>query len=233
MSNTSYKNKICVALDFSTKEEAEKWIFLLKDHVGTFKVGLELFCSVGPSIIETVKKTNAKCFLDLKLHDIPNTVKKTVKNCLKYDVDYLTIHASGGFEMLKEAEEEVKNTKMKLLAVTLLTSLNEKDLNSFGIKNLSVSQIVENYGKIVTHAKIDGFVCSVNDVAIIKKIQKDSFCATPGIRFVSNSLDDQKRTDTIKTAIENGSDLLVIGRVITTSNNPVQLIQENFNNIKE
>ncbi|GAB6183981.1 orotidine-5'-phosphate decarboxylase [Thermodesulfovibrio hydrogeniphilus] len=222
-------DKVIIALDFSNEADALKIVDDLGELVNFYKVGLELFCSSGPSIIKKLKSLDKKVFLDLKLHDIPNTVQKAAKVCLKYDVDLLTIHTIGGKKMLEAVTTLKKETnKTKIIGVTILTSLNEDDLNELGI-NVSIPQIVKRLSFLAKDCNLDGVVASAQEVKFIKEIcGKDFLVITPGIRPHNHSKDDQKRTVTADEAIAMGADFIVVGRAVTSSSTPKKALMSLF-----
>ena len=208
------KNKIFVACDSTKINKINKIITETKSSnlkVG-YKFGLEFLNSKnGRTFVSKIK--NKTVFADLKLHDIPNTCASTIKAIKDLKVDYLTIHISSGLDALKTAKKV--SGKIKLIGVTILTSLDNKALKEIGF-NKDVKKIVHHQARLANKAKLDAIVCSAQEVKIVKKVFKKEII-TPGIRFSSNT-NDQKRTLTPKQAFKNGSDWLVIGRPITKGN---------------
>ncbi len=223
------KSFIFCALDFTDLRKTLDFTEIIKNNVGGIKLGLEFFSKNGPQGVEKIKKFGLPIFLDLKLHDIPNTVKQSLKNVLSLEPDYLTVHLSGGYRMIEILQDIKKQTK--IIGVSLLTSLDSEDLKNMGI-NLDSGEFVENLVKIGVNAGIDGIVSSAQEVGNLKKKFNDLIFVTPGIRLSSDKTDDQKRIDSPRSAIASGSDLLVIGRPITESKNPVSSITEIINNIE-
>jgi len=219
------KEQIIFALDLPTFREAESYIHLLSDHVGMFKIGLQLFISDGKKVINYIRsKRNVGIFLDLKLHDIPTTVNKAVRSACEYKPDFLTVHSSGGSEMLKAAAEGCSLTT-SLLAVTLLTSMGKKDIKEIGLKRSSTLSVALMYAKLAKESNINGFVCSPLEVKRIRKlVGHDSILVTPGARLNSSN-NDQARVTTPKKAIGDGSDYLVIGREIRNAPSPVDAVR--------
>ena len=217
--------KIIVALDDNNILKTTNLVKNLKDETFAFKIGYEFFLNFGLEGYKSIQKENVKIFLDLKLHDIPNTVKKGVEAIAKLNPYFTTIHLSGGDEMQIAANFSKKNTK--ILGVSILTSLNVEQTQKYYFNN-DVENIVSNF---TTHAlinKLDGLVCSPKEIKIIKKIASNKLLIiTPGIRpdNYNNFNDDQKRTMTPKEAIDTGSDYLVIGRPITQSTNPLETLE--------
>ena len=187
------------------------------------KVGSQLFTSAGPEVIEELSMLGFDVFLDLKFHDIPNTVAQSVKAASNLGVWMLNIHASGGSIMMNAAKEATSGLLKPplIIGVTMLTSLSEKDVNEIGIQGISNQAL--SLASLAKKNSLDGVVCSVNEVRRIKELLgKDFITVTPGIRSSDSLKDDQSRVSTARNAIENGSDYLVIGRPITQSDNPMK-----------
>ena len=223
------KRFIFCALDFTDLRKTLDFTEIIKNNVGGIKLGLEFFSENGPQGVEKIKKFGLPIFLDLKLHDIPNTVKQSLKNVLSLEPDYLTVHLSGGYKMIEILQDIKKQTK--IIGVSLLTSLDNEDLKNMGI-NLDSSEFVERLVKIGVNAGIDGIVSSAQEVESLKKKFNELIFVTPGIRLSSDKTDDQKRIESPRSAIASGSDLLVIGRPITESKNPISSINEIINDIE-
>jgi len=223
------KRFIFCALDFTDLRKTLDFTEIIKNNVGGIKLGLEFFSENGPQGVEKIKKFGLPIFLDLKLHDIPNTVKQSLKNVLSLEPDYLTVHLSGGYKMIEILQDIKKQTKV--IGVSLLTSLDNEDLKNMGV-NLDSSEFVERLVKIGVNAGIDGIVSSAQEVESLKKKFNELIFVTPGIRLSSDKTDDQKRIESPRSAIASGSDLLVIGRPITESKNPINSINEIINNIE-
>tara|TARA_Y100000991_G_C21909700_1_gene321731 strand:+ start:140 stop:829 length:690 start_codon:yes stop_codon:yes gene_type:complete len=223
------KRFIFCALDFTDLKQTLDFTEKIKNDVGGIKLGLEFFSKNGPQGVEKIKRFGLPVFLDLKLHDIPNTVKQSLKNVLSLEPDYLTVHLSGGYKMI-EILQDIKQ-KTKIIGVSLLTSLDNRDLKNMGI-NLDTGEYVEQLVKIGVNAGIDGIVSSANEVVNLKKKFNHLIFVTPGIRLSSDKTDDQKRIESPRSAITSGSDILVIGRPITESINPIISINEIINNIE-
>ena len=187
------------------------------------KVGSQLFTSAGPGVIEELSSLGFDIFLDLKFHDIPSTVAQSVKAASNLGVWMLNIHTSGGSAMMKAAKEATAGLEDPplIIGVTMLTSLNEKDVNEVGIKDIS-NQVL-SLASLAKKNSLDGIVCSANEVGSIKELLgKDFVTVTPGIRSTDSSKDDQSRVSSARNAIEKGADYLVIGRPITQSYNPMK-----------
>lgn len=220
------KDRLIVALDVDTKEEVEYLVNELKDDIGMFKVGLQLYTSMGSEIITYIKNRGGKVFLDLKLHDIPNTVSETVRVLTKSGVDMMNVHSQGGLAMMKLAKEtsvktatELGITAPLLIAVTILTSLGDTEVEEIGYKK-SAKEMVEHLGILTDKAGLDGVVCSPLEAGIIKNSCGDGFITvTPGVRPAGEVVGDQKRITTPGQAIKGGSTYIVVGRPITKAEN--------------
>jgi len=220
------EDKIIIALDVPKKEIALNLIEKLK-YVRTFKIGLELFISEGPSLLKKIHKMGKKIFLDLKLHDIPNTVAGAIRSGLQHRVSMMTLHASGGLDMMRRASDEANQFSIKtgiqkplLLAVTVLTSFKQDELKQIGVKGKTNDQVL-NLAGLAKQAGMDGLVCSPKETTLIKKeMGKDFLVVNPGIRPLWASKDDQKRITTPSQAIQNGADFLVMGRPVTQAPDP-------------
>lgn len=212
-------NPIICALDTQDLNEAISWANGLRDKVGMVKLGLEFFAAHGPSGVREVAKCNVPIFLDLKLYDIPNTVARTVEAIKALDVEMLTLHISGGTKMLEEALNVVQGTKIKLIGVTVLTSMINEDLSELGVAREAKSQVIL-LAKLAKKIGLHGVVCSALETQEVRQeCGKDFKIITPGIR-IDSSHDDQKRTATPKEAMSSGADYIVIGRPITKSGDP-------------
>jgi orotidine-5'-phosphate decarboxylase len=227
------KDKIIFALDVEHFTEAQRWVNLLKGHVGVFKVGKQLFTHAGPKVIDMIRQKGQKVFLDLKFHDIPNTVAKAGEEATKLNVSMFNLHALGGFEMMKKTVEASKATakdlgipKPLVLAVTILTSMDEGTLKEVGVQG----PLIEEVGRLAllaSKASVDGVIASPQEIGIIRQRCGDKFIiVTPGIRAPSDRKDDQKRTLTPKEAISAGANYLVIGRPIKEAKDPIEAVQK-------
>jgi orotidine-5'-phosphate decarboxylase len=221
-------NKPIIALDFP--DEQKVMTFLSQFNEPLFvKVGLELYLQAGLDIIREIKAQGHDIFLDLKLHDIPNTVKSAMKGLAKVGVDLVNVHAAGGSNMmaaalegLKEGTEEGKQ-RPALIAVTQLTSTTEEEMQNEQKINLSLDQSVLHYAKLAKSAGLDGVVCSVLEAKAISEVCGESFLkVTPGIRMAGGAAHDQKRVATPDFARQEGSTQIVVGRAITQAENPVE-----------
>lgn len=206
--------KVILALDCSDRASVENIVPQFSGKIKWVKVGMELFYSVGPDIISYLKDHDFSIFLDLKLHDIPNTVSHALRNLCKHPIDMINVHALGGSEMMRQASIVVKDSLFSpyLIAVTQLTSTSEDDFRQLGYKT-SLHQHVGSLAHLAHESHLDGVVCSAHEVQMIKDhCGSDFLCITPGIRFPDNSHDDQKRVMTPTAALHLGSDFLVMGR---------------------
>jgi orotidine-5'-phosphate decarboxylase len=228
------KAPIAVALDAPDLETAKTWAKEVSPFVSTLKIGLETYLRDGKKSIEQIKEiSNCDLFLDLKLHDIPATVAGACRSVSDLNPKYLTVHASGGSEMIKEAAKTLPNTL--IVAVTILTSIDEKNLQEIGFKNSSKESAV-NLAKLAVAAGARAIVCSPQEVAEIRKnVDSSIVLITPGIRPQGSSSNDQQRIATPQEALLNGANLLVIGRPITGSDNvgeAAKRISEEVNSVK-
>ncbi|HEY5346288.1 MAG TPA: orotidine-5'-phosphate decarboxylase [Verrucomicrobiae bacterium] len=221
------RNPIIAALDVSSAEQALKLAEQLAPAVGAFKIGKELFVSAGPDIVKKIRATGANVFLDLKFHDIPNTVAKAVASAVRLDVQMLTIHTSGGGEMMRAAEKSAQDTAKSLgrpaplvLGVTVLTSSNNETLLEIGCEP-NVGHQVKRLAALAVKSGLRGLVCSPLEIADLRLILPAEIqLVTPGIRTGAEKADDQKRTLTPREAIQAGASWLVIGRPIYAAENP-------------
>jgi orotidine-5'-phosphate decarboxylase len=216
-------DKIIVALDVPTKTEAFDLVEKLRDQISFFKVGLQLYTAEGPEVLRAVSSMGSKVFLDLKLHDIPNTVAKTVESANRLGVQMLTIHLSGGSEMICAATSTRASTMM-LLGVTVLTSSTEETLREIGIAS-GVDDQVLRLAKLGAEAGIDGVVASPHEIKPLRRDFDNRIkIVVPGIRPSWSASGDQKRTMTPREALDAGADYLVIGRPITAHQDPREAV---------
>lgn len=223
--------KIIVALDGNNINKTKKIVNLLKTEVHSFKIGYEFFFNYGLSGYNEVKKISSKIFLDLKLHDIPNTVQKGILAIDKLRPILTTIHISGGNEMMKASLINKKFTK--ILGVSILTSLNSQQTGKF-YNEKKIDVLIRKFAKEAKKQELDGVVCSPKEIKIVRKeVGKKFLIVTPGIRLqkLEKVNDDQKRVLTPSKAIRMGADLLVIGRPITLSSNPLKVIKDINNSL--
>lgn len=227
------QNPIIVALDVPTAARALALAEVLAPVVGAFKIGSELFTSAGLEIVRLIRGTGAAVFLDLKFHDIPNTVAKAVAAAVRLDVQMLTVHTSGGVEMMRAAEAAAQETARLLerppplvLGVTVLTSLNSQELGDVG-QAANVGKQVERLASLAAKAGLRGLVCSPLELVGLRQfLPSDLQLVTPGIRAAGDAAGDQKRTLSAAEAISAGADWLVIGRPICASENPRAAAEE-------
>jgi len=218
MDENDPRSRIALALDVPNLDAAKALIEQTHEHVGTFKVGLELFTAVGPAAVEAVQSAGAKCFLDLKLHDIPATMGRSVASASSMGVAYLTVHAVAGSESLQQASASAGSTR--LLAVTVLTSLDEAALEAIGLSG-GPRNAANRLATLAWDAGVRGFVASAHECAGLRAmLGEEAFLVTPGIRPAGSDLGDQKRAMTPADAITAGADLLVVGRPIRDANDP-------------
>lgn len=222
------QNPIIVALDVPTADAALKLAQQVAPAVGAFKIGSELFTAAGPDIVRRVRDTGAAVFLDLKFHDIPNTVTKAVASATRLDVQMLTIHTSGGLEMMRAAEQSAQQTALQsglaktplVLGVTVLTSMDGNALSEIGSET-NVGKQVERLAALAVKAGLRGLVCSPLEITALRQILPSHVqLVTPGIRTGAEKADDQKRTLTPREAMDAGASWLVIGRPIYAAENP-------------
>lgn len=209
-------HEIIVALDVPSAVEAAAVIQEIGDAVSFYKVGLELFISDGVAVLDLLKCSGKRIFLDLKLHDIPRTVARAVESCMKFDVELLTLHAMGSHVMIEAAAKAVRasGSQTRLLAVTVLTSMDQSDLDVLGVSRTMRDQVVA-LGKMAIDAGAHGLVCSPQEVIALRQVLgPNPWLVTPGVRPAGGDLGDQKRVATPGQAIADGSTHLVIGRPI-------------------
>ena len=216
---------VIVACDFSSAEETLAFLDRFTEEKPFVKIGMELFYAAGPSIVKAIKERGHKVFLDLKLHDIPNTVKRTMAVLSSLDADIVNLHASGTTAMMKAALEGLTRedgTRPLLIAVTQLTSTDQEAMEKDLLIKEPIAEVVMHYALTAKNAGLDGVVCSPNEAAKVHDVCGESFLTvTPGIRFADSAEDDQKRVMTPARAREAGSDLIVVGRPITRAIDPV------------
>ena len=218
-STISPRDRLIVALDFSTKGQALALVSALSGAVSTYKIGLQLYTAEGPEIIRAVAAKGAKIFLDLKLHDIPNTVAKAVAAASDLGVQMLTVHLSGGRAML-DAAVETRSPNLSLLGVTVLTSVTPETLSETGV-NSGIEEQVLRLAELGRKSGIDGFITSPHEVRILRERLSDKMkLITPGVRPSWAAANDQKRFTTPNEALKSGADYVVIGRPITADPDP-------------
>ncbi|HEV8548171.1 MAG TPA: orotidine-5'-phosphate decarboxylase [Polyangiaceae bacterium] len=217
------RDRLAFPLDYPTLDEARRGAERVVAHTGVLKVGLELFVREGPAAVRLGTELGAAIFLDLKLHDIPETVERAVASAAQFGVRYLTLHAAGGPRMLEAAAKRVarENASLTLLAVTVLTSLDDADLRAVGVSDATGPQALR-LAKLAVAAGVPGLVCSAAEVRALREaLGPEIVLVTPGIRLADNTkADDQKRVGTPAGAIRDGSSLLVVGRPIRDAADP-------------
>jgi len=230
----STSERIIVALDVDTADEARQILSELQSKAGAFKIGLQLFTAAGPEFVREVAASGVKIFLDLKFHDIPNTVAKAGVEAAKLGVWMFNIHAVGGCDMMTRTADDVAEFCAKsgavrplIIGVTVLTSSNADTLNETGFGSGDVEQQVARLAQLAHRSGLDGVVASPREVIAIRNaVENKSFIAvTPGIRAFDATTDDQKRVTTLRDAIANGSDYVVIGRPITQAENRIAALE--------
>ena len=213
-------NDVIIACDFKSKEDLFTFLEPFKGLNPYLKIGMELFYACGPDMVRELKELGFKIFLDLKLCDIPNTVEKAMRSIAKLGVDITNVHASGGIKMMEAAKRGLEGTNTKLIAVTILTSLDDETLRNELDINKPVKDVVYDYASNAKKAGLDGIVCSPLEAGIAKELGLIS--VTPGIRLEGDQKGDQKRVTTPKDALNLGSTYIVVGRSITASPDPVK-----------
>jgi orotidine-5'-phosphate decarboxylase len=227
MSNPINYPRIIVALDFPDAGKALEFTARLDPAACRLKVGFELFVSAGPSLVEKLVRAGFDVFLDLKFHDIPNTVASACRAAAQLGVWMMNVHASGGGRMLQAAREalEGQSHRPKLIAVTVLTSMDERDLDELGLGK-DVSRLAEALAGLTAASGLDGVVCSASEAPMLRQRHGNDFLlVTPGIRPRSAEQDDQRRVMTPSEAIRAGSSYLVVGRPITRAEAPMEVLE--------
>jgi len=230
MTRDEARSKIIFALDVDNFNAAKHWVATLAGRVGMFKVGKQLFTAYGPDIVRMIENFGAEVFLDLKYHDIPNTVAMASREAARLKVKLFNLHALGGYEMMARTREMMDrefpgDNRAKVLAVTILTSSTEETLRDVGIEH-PVAEMVPRLALLAKRAGLDGVVASPQEVSLIRQACGDDFLiVTPGVRPGFAAADDQKRIMTPAEAVAAGSDYLVIGRPISAAVDPLQAVE--------
>lgn len=217
--------EVIIALDFDSLDKTCKFLNLFENQNLFVKIGMELFYQNGLQVLHEIKNRGHKIFLDLKLHDIPNTVYHAVKGLMKFDVDIITVHCAGGFTMLNQAKQAVldQNKNTKIIGITQLTSTSETEMQTQQKILTSLQDSVLNYAKLAKEANIDGVVSSVWETKKIKEQNGNNFLViNPGIRLEKDDSGDQKRVASPLDAKNQLADFIVVGRPITKDNNPLE-----------
>lgn len=221
---------VIIACDFNSKEQLYTFLDKFEEEKPYLKVGMELFYAGGVEIVKEIKRRGHKIFLDLKLHDIPNTVKKSMSVLSNLDVDMTNLHAGGGSVMMKYALDGLTRedgTRPLLIAVTQLTSTNQELMTNELLINKPLDEVVMSYALNTKNSGLDGVVCSPLEAGKVKEVcGKDFLTITPGIRLAGDAVGDQKRVTTPKMAKELGSDYIVVGRSITGAEDPVKAYRQ-------
>jgi orotidine-5'-phosphate decarboxylase len=225
MTRAEARNRIIFALDVESFTEAERWVATLTGHVGMFKVGKQLFTACGPDVVKMIRERGGEVFLDLKYHDIPNTVAMATLEAARLGATLCNLHALGGYEMMATTVETLQRElgagRPKVLAVTILTSSNEQTLQGVGIDR-PVAEMVVRLAQLAQKAGIDGVVASPLETSLIRAAcGSDFLIVTPGVRPATAAVNDQKRVMTPAEAVKAGADYLVIGRPIAAAADPV------------
>jgi orotidine-5'-phosphate decarboxylase len=215
-------DKLILALDLDRGEDAFQLVQRLKEHLSLFKVGSQLFTREGPALIQALRSEGVDIFLDLKFHDIPQTVANAMAAAADLEVRYVTVHAGGGLEMLRAAQGAVKGTRTEILAVTVLTSFDDATLQQVGFGRPLGDQVT-HLAQMAMRAGVRGLVCSPHEIGLIREnIPESPTLVTPGVRSGNEGVQDQKRTLSAREALERGANHLVIGRPITKAADPVE-----------
>jgi orotidine-5'-phosphate decarboxylase len=214
------RDRLAFPLDGADLDDATAWIEKLAPHVGVMKVGLELFVAAGPVAVKRVHQHDAACFLDLKLHDIPATMAGAAARAAALGVRYLTVHASAGPIALREVAKAVAGSSTRVLAVTVLTSLDEAQLAAVGHAQ-APSELAQRLAKVAIGAGIPGLVCSPHEVEALRALSSAVELVVPGIRPEGSAAGDQKRIATPEAAVKAGADVLVVGRPIRDAADPI------------
>jgi len=222
---TRMKDKLIIALDVETPAKALDLVRQLHSIAGMFKVGSQLFTSAGPQIVKDIIALDSKVFLDLKFHDIPHQVSGAARAAAELGVSLFTIHASGGSEMMRRAVDAVSETEAKVLAITVLTSIDATILSEIGVTS-SPGDSVLRLVKLAEAAGVDGVVASPQEIESIRRVVPGFLIVTPGIRPATSQSEDQKRIATPAAAIAAGASYLVVGRPITGAANPLETARE-------
>lgn len=231
------KREVIVACDFASAEKTYEFLDKFTEEKPFVKIGMELFYAEGPQIVREIKKRGHKIFLDLKLHDIPNTVKKAMSVLSNLDVDICNLHAGGGIDMMKAAVEGLTRkdgTRPLLIAVTQLTSIDQTRMENELLIEKPLEEVVMTYAENAKKAGLDGVVCSPLEAGRVHEAcGKDFLTVTPGIRFADGAVGDQQRVTTPKKARELGSNFIVVGRPITAAEDPVAAYKRCMNDFAD
>ena len=225
------KKYIYCAIDYKDLSQSKKLLDQIQNFIGGIKLGLEFFVSNGLEGVKIIKKYKLPIFLDLKLHDIPNTVNKAMEAALSIKPHLISVHVTSGSNVLKLITKHKKETK--IIGVTMLTSLEANDLKNIGVE-CSIDKYVDKLAKLAYHNGLDGIVCSPKELSLLRnKFPRKFIFVTPGIRLKKNKLNDQKRILEPGEAIKKGSNIIVVGRPITEASKPVDMLKEIIKNIQD
>jgi len=233
--NAKAKEKLIVALDVETADEAKRVFAELRGEAGMFKVGSQLFTAAGPELVRSLVSAGARVFLDLKFHDIPNTVAAACREAVRLGVSLLNVHAAGGSEMMRRAAEAVSEEaarlgvgRPRLIAVTVLTSMDAAALAESGVEANHVEQQVARLARLAAESGLDGVVASPHEIRVVREAagRGGFLVVTPGVRPASVSHDDQKRVMTPAEAVAAGADFVVIGRAILRAADPLRAARD-------
>jgi orotidine-5'-phosphate decarboxylase len=224
------KERIIIALDVNSRREALGLIEPLKELTGMVKVGLQLYTAEGPTLVREIVELGVNVFLDLKFHDIPNTVRNAAVEAAKLGVSMMTIHTAGGRAMMesvsKSLQDKFGSKKPIVVGITVLTSLDDTALQDIGVGSATNDQVLR-MARLADSSGLDGVVCSPREIRMIRGVARSGFkIVTPGIRMPGQSADDQERTATPKEAIGAGADYIVVGRSVTNAPDPRAAMQE-------
>ena len=223
------KEKIVIALDVSSRKEALTLVESLHSLTGMFKIGMQLYTAEGPSLVRDVISAGGNVFLDLKFHDIPNTVRKAALEAAQLGVSMMTIHTSGGQAMMQAVSDELRQKleekKPMVVGVTVLTSMDDGALREIGVSS-SMDEQVLRLAKLAENSGLDGVVCSPREIQILRGAVSRNFkIVTPGVRMPGQAADDQQRTATPSEAISSGADYIVVGRAVTRAPHPLAALE--------
>ncbi|MGF1679107.1 MAG: orotidine-5'-phosphate decarboxylase [Candidatus Methylacidiphilales bacterium] len=226
------RDQIILALDVPTEEEAFLWMHRLQSRVGCFKIGLQLFCAYGPGLVQRATTLGIPLFLDLKLHDIPNTVASAIRSLNGLNIRFLTLHTQGGTAMIESALEASESVPgMQLLGVTVLTSLSDQDMEILGIPR-TASEHALHLARSASRAGLNGLVCSPHEASAIRDTLPDiQALITPGVRPVGSESGDQSRITTPQQAIQEGASHVVLGRPVLRAENPEAVLDSLLVNV--
>ncbi len=232
MNKSRAGSRIIIALDVEELDSAKQLVACLKDYVGAFKIGKQLFTRYGPEAVRMIHEKGGQVFLDLKFHDIPTTVAKASREVARLGVFMFNMHALGGFDMMKQAAASVRDMAASadcsapiMLAVTVLTSCGPEDLQRVGL-SLDIDELVRQLAQLAKDAGMDGVVASPREIRLIKEQCGSEFLVvTPGIRPAQSGQDDQKRIMTPREAVQAGANYIVVGRPVTQAPDPVAVVQ--------